>query len=608
MENRFTIKDLVLFTLVIGVIVLVGLAMVQYDRQWGVLQTLSEQSREQTRELSQIRRMLQRGVLTAAVPTTGPAGQDDPFERIRTAQTRDDYAMGDWFIDAGPNIAKLTPLVSTDVYASDIQVRILETLAARDPVTLKFEPHLAKSWQISEDGMTMTFQLREGVTFSDGEPFTADDVVYSFELIMNPKIEAPRARAYYQKIKSVKKTGNHEVVFTFAEPYFQSFTLAGGMEILPKHFMSKFTPEEINRRPGLLMGTGPYRLEDPSNWAPGKPLQLLRNDRYWGEPPAFNRLIYREIDNDLAKLTSFRNGDIDGMFRMQPEPFRELLKDPGTREKTQHYDYPTPLAGYRYIGWNQRRSGKPTRFADKRVRLAMTLLTDRERINNEILFGYGRTISGPFVGNSPQADKSIEPWPYDPARAKRLLAEAGYTDRNGDGVLESEAGEKFAFNLIYPSGISNYEQMALFLKDSYARAGIALTPDPLDWSVFSERLKNREFDVITLGWGSSIEGDLYQMFHSDQIEDGGDNTIGYTNPELDKVIEAARRTVDESKRMKLWQEAHRILHGDQPYTFLMTRNELAFLSGRVKNVQVLPLGLNDLVEWYVPKGSQKWEK
>src|SRR4051794_21013700 len=142
MENRFGLKDLFLFLLLAVLIVAVVLAMKQYDRQWQLLATLSEQSRDQTRELSQIRRLLQNGVPTVGAATrqasaaTGPA--DDPFDRIREAEAKPDYAPGDWFIDAGPNIAKLTYLVSTDVYAADVQGRVLESLAVRDPVSLKW--------------------------------------------------------------------------------------------------------------------------------------------------------------------------------------------------------------------------------------------------------------------------------------------------------------------------------------------------------------------------------------------------------------------------------------------------------------------------------------
>lgn len=608
MENRFRIKDLFLFLFLGAVIVLLLLSMKQYDRQWEILHAIRTQGNDQIRELAQIRRLLAQGQFMTGTASTQPAAEGaDPFERVKAAQKRDDYSTGDWFIDSIPNIEKITPLVSTDVYGAEIQGRVLESLATRHPISLKWMPLLAESWETSADGMTFTFRLRKGLTFSDGQSLDADDVVFTYNWIMNPKVEAPRERAYYQKIASVKKINDHEVGFQFKEPYFESFGLAGAMQILPEHFYGKYSPEDFNQSTGLLLGSGPYRMENATDWGPGKPLRLVRNERYWGEPAPFDQLIYREIDNDLARLTTFRNGDID-LFGAQPEQYNQMLKEPDLLQRTQHYDYESPTVGYRYIAWNQKRAGKPTRFADKRVRQAMTLLTDRQRLADEIMLGYATPATGPFYRLSKQSNPDVKPWPFDVDRAKALLAEAGYLDRNGDGILEGSDGTIFQFKLTYPSGNATYEQMALFLKDTYARAGIILEPDPLDWSVFSERLKNRDFDAITLGWSAGIETDIYQMFHSDQIADQGDNFMSYNNPELDKLISQARSTVEEAPRMPLWREAHRIIHEDQPYTFLFTRKSLTFLDDRIKNVQQVPLGLNDLIEWYVPAGARRWQK
>ena len=235
---------------------------------------------------------------------------------------------------------------------------------------------------------SITFELRRGLTFSDGEPLTVDDVVFSFDWTMNPGVEDPRQKAYFDKIAKVEKTGPDAVVFRFREPYFQSFELAAGMQILPKHFYGKYSPTDFNRSTGMLMGSGPYRMPDPTAWKPepGKPIELLRNERYWGEPAPFDRMIYRVIDSDTARLTTFRNGDMDSIGPT-PEQYQSMLKDDKLLARTQHMEFDDPSAGYLYIGWNEQRDGKPTRFADKRVRMAMTLLTDRERIVREVELG-----------------------------------------------------------------------------------------------------------------------------------------------------------------------------------------------------------------------------
>lgn len=608
MDNRFGLKDFVLSLLLIVLIISVWLAMKQYDRQWEVIDAIDRKLDEQTRELTQLRRTISSGVVATHTPSQGISPQTDnnPFERVNTAQAQKDFAVGDWLVDAfSGGLAKLTPLLSGDLYASIIQNHVLDSLATRNPDTLQWQGLLAKGWQISDDGMTITFQLRDGITFSDGTPLTADDVVFTFDLIMNEEIAAPRHRAYFRTIERIEKIGTLEVTFHYREPYFEAFELAASFTVLPKHFYSQFSPEAFNQSVGLLLGSGPYRLEDPTNWKPGKLIQLVRNDRYWGVPPAFDKLVYKEITNDVARLTAFRNGDID-LFAAQPEQYRAMLVDKALAERANHYEYLSPIGGYRYIAWNQRRNDEPTRFADKRVRQAMTMLTDRAQLVQEVMLGYAVPATGPFNPNSKQQSPAVKLWPYDVDAAKKLLSQAGFEDRDGDGVLESETGQPFQFKLTYPSGNDNYKKMSLFLKDAYAKAGIVVEPDPLEWSVFTERLRNKDYEAITLGWTSGIETDIYQMFHSSQMLAGGDNFMSYANEELDSTIDVARLTVDESKRIPLWHRCHDILHEDQPYTFLFFGKSLRFIDNRINNVEMVKLGLNPNDEWWVPRAKQRW--
>lgn len=626
MENRFGFKDLITVLLFVTLIVVVLLGMKQLDRQWDVMQSIQRQGSEQTVQLAAIRRALDdiaaNGVSMASptsesqgTATTNPSTASsrllDPFGILKVAEKRPDFARGDWLVDnLGAKVKKLTPLVSADLYADIVAAKVIESLVYRDPDTLEWIPQLARSWQISSDGLTYTFQLRRDVTFSDGQPFTADDVVYSYDIIMNPKVDAARARAYYEKVKSVTKHGDYEVVFVMSEPYYGSMEVCGGISILPKHFYSKYSEDEINSNPGLLMGTGPYRMRDPAGWRPGQTLELVRNENYWGDPPTFNRLVYREVEEEAAEETMFGNGELD-IFGPAPEQYKKLLNDPKTLGRANHYEYNSAVGGYYYIAWNEKRNGKPTVFADARARRAMTMLTDRDRINKEVYLGYATTISGPFSAGSPQADPSIEPLPFDPVAAKALLLQAGFRD-DGSGVLKEPDGTPFRIRFTYPSKNATFERVVLFLKDSFAKAGVTLELDPQDWPVVQTDLDNRDFDAITLGWGGAIESDWYQEFDSSQIADKGDDFMSYVNPKLDAILREARRTVDDKKRMDLWHQAHRILHEDQPYTFLNSRMSLRYMDNRIKNVEKSKVGLNYVpiwsmpIPWYVPKAMQKY--
>lgn len=612
MENRFGVRDLIVTVLLLALIGSVWLSMKQADRHKEQLDQIQAIVSAQTKDLTRIENQLTQGIVTVGA-STQPAnsGADrDPFEHVRAAQKQPGYARGDYFVDVFSVVPdKLTPIISSDAYSSMVQAQVLENLCDRDERTLDWKPVLATAWRISADGLRIEFDLRQNVLFSDGEPLTADDFVWTFDWIMNPDVEAPRHRSYFEKVAKVEKLSDKTIVFIFKEPYFDSFSLAASFSPLPKHFYAKRTPTEFNRSTGLLLGTGPYRMPDPESWKPepGKPIELLRNDRYWGQPAPFDRWVFRVIDNDQARLTTFRNGELDAIYPTA-EQYKSMLDDKELLKRTQHFEYDSPTAGYVYVAWNQKREGKPTIFADKRVRQAMTMLIDRNRIVQDVMLGYANVATGPFNPLSKQCDPAIQPWPYDPARAKELLKQAGFEDRDNDGVLESPTKQPLKFKLMYPAKSETYKRVVLFMKDSMATAGVVLEPDPTEWNVLIGRLEKREFDASSLGWTAGLEGDLYQIFHSSQIEGTGDNAISYSNPELDKAIEQARSTVDEATRMPIWRKAHQIMHDDQPYTFMFIRKSMSFIDGRFRNVQQTKLGLNPQLEWWVPAELRRWTK
>ena len=638
MEKRFTLKDFFLFTAIGAVLVALLVAMYMIDRQWNMMARMRATMQEQAQDLRALRsdlkaldRRVESGALAAArtaapqaAPAAGPqstpagAAHDDPapasvFDRAAAATRLADYAPGDWLVRAfGVGLSTITPLVSQDAYASNVQSYVQESLLSRDPDTLEWEGLIARSWEIGEDGLTITFRLRDDVTFSDGRPLTADDIAFTFAFTMNEAIAAPRDRAYLEKIESVEATSALDVVFRFREPYFNALALAGGMAVMPRHFYESYLgePATFNESKGLLLGSGPYRLADPKSWTPDLGIvELERNPRYWGpSAPSFDRILWRVIENDSARLTTFRNRDIDS-YTARPREYQGLLDDAAFREQTRNFEFMNAVAGYSYIGWNQRRGGEPTRFADRRVREAMTWLTDRARIIDEIMLGYAEPAVSPFSPRSPQHDPAIEPRPFDPDRAASLLAEAGYEDRDGDGVLEDEAGAPFEFELVYYQENEDTERMVLFLKDLYARAGVHLKPVPAEWPVMLDLLGKRDFDAITLGWTSGVETDVYQMFHGSQTEDGGDNFVHFRHAEFDRLVDRARATVREEERMPLWQAVERIFHEEQPYTFLMRRKTLAFVDRRLRNLEVTNLGLNlgfVPVEIFTPGPQQRY--
>jgi peptide/nickel transport system substrate-binding protein len=620
MEKRFGPKDFFLFVGLLLVLLSVWLLMFQVDRQWEFIAKVEKQIEEQSKDLSELRRQVRSGRPLNGVNEN--RGQDangawQGFSRLAEIMDQNNYAQGDWIVDAfSVSSPTMTPFVAGDAYAAIIQQLVLDTLATRDPETLEWLPLIATQWSSSTDGLSFTFTIRDGVRFADGEALTAADVEFTYRFLMDSKIAAPRTRAYFNRIESVRASGN-KVTFQMNEPYFASFEIIAQMPILAEHVYSEYLEsvtkaEVFNSSTNLLFGSGPYRMANANDWLPGQMIELVPNERYWGLlSGTFSKLIFKTITTDTARLTEFKNGDLD-VYGARPLEYRDLMDDQAIVERTKNFEYFNPRGGYSYIAWNQLKSGKSTVFADRKVRQAMTYLTDRQRIADEVFLGYAVAANGPFNPLGKQNNKSLPTREYDIEKAKRLLAEAGFLDRDGDGVIESNTGEPFTFELIYPSGSDDYKRMMLLLKDSYVRAGILMEPVPTQWPMVIDALDKKNFDAISLAWTAGFEVDIYQMLHSSQTEPGGDNFMNYKNANFDRLIEQARGEMDEAIRMDHWHRVHEIIWEDQPYTYLMWRKSLVFIDGRFENVKNVRSGINRgglwrmPLEWYVSAEQQKY--
>ena len=507
---------------------------------------------------------------------------------------------GDWMVmSLRAEPATLNPITRRDVYADWITRRnVFEPLLDFNYDTLKLEPILAESWDISDDGLEVTFRLRDGAHFSDGVPVTADDVIFTYNTIVDPNVDAAQLANYYIDVDRAIKFDDRTVKFRMKRPYYKIIEYIGLTDagVVPKHIYRYDNAIEFNNRRSEIVGSGPYVFE---KWDVGSQIVLRRNENYWGRKPKLKKLLFRIITNDMAALQAFRSGQIDFVEPIQ-EQFAELSTDAEFAKDHYCLSYYNPKIPYFYIGWNQARPF----FKDRRVRLALTLMIDRGEIITHLLKNQGALTTGPFYIHGRQADPNIQPWPYDPARAAQLLDEAGWRDSDGDGVRD-KGGVAFRFKMMTPSENIVAERVSKFVKDEAAAVGIEVIPDPYEWSVFLERLMERDFDSEISGWGGVVEEDPFQLWHSSQIGGRASNRVGFDNPEADALIEEARKTFDENARNALYHKLHRIIHEEQPYTFLYARPELRFLDKRFKNVKIHSLGL-DWLEWYVPAAEQKY--
>lgn len=660
MQNRFGLKDFVLLVAVLFAIVSVWLSMSAGDRRQEMLQTLekrlsdietrmftggSNSGGDLAKEVAELRSailnrpvhvIIHGGGAVGAVSTEAAGAETMPSEtpRVAAAGRRDDswarpgvaidwqepwvfasppqdvpgFRVGGEFAEIfGNQPAKLVPYLSTDVYGRRVIDEVVDSLAAYDPETLALRGRLASAWQRDPDGLWVRVRIRDDARFSDGMPVTAEDVRWTIqEFVFNPQIEAERSRSTLDMIKDVKVIDEKTVEFVFDKPLFTNLSYSLGIYVLPKHFYSKFEPSQINQSTGLLMGSGGFKLAslDPDRqWAPGEDVVLVRNDLFWGPRSPLDRLRYKTVTNDLASLVAYRNGEGDMLTPTSPQ-YNQAREEADWERENWSLNWVNMRSGYSFIAWQcGPRNERLTPFHDKRVRRGMTMILDRERMIRDIWDGIGVVASGPNNPESPTSDPDIAPWPYDPEQAQALFKEAGWEDRNGDGVLENAEGQEFQFELTMATGGEIVERITSYVKNQCTRNGIRCNIRLVDWSIYQDLLKRRDFDALMMAWSANApESDPKQIWHSSSILDQGDNFIQWADADADGLIDAIRATLDTDERMGLWQDFHGVVHEEQPYTFIRVAPWLRFVKGDVGNVQTYKSGL-DRAEFFRAQGS-----
>lgn len=491
-----------------------------------------------------------------------------------------------WHLGSEPDT--LNHITATDAYEARINGFIYESLIDRDNETLDFIPKLATDWEISDDKLTFTFHLRHDVKWHDGVPFNADDVIYSYEQIQNPKVDAPHLRVYYKDIKKVEKLDDYTVRFTYARPYFKALEFCGGIPIVAKHIFDDgkdFNTNPAGRHP---IGTGPYKFV---RWDTNKKIVLEKNAEYWDQRkyPHLKGILFKIINDDSVALQELKKGELD-IASLRPIQWMRQTDSEKFKKEFIRHEYYAP--GYRFIGWNLRRPY----FQDKKVRKALTMLVNRQAIVDKLEFGLGKVISGPFFFQAYEYNQKVDPLPYDPEGAKKLLDEAGWTDHDGDGIRDKD-GVPFHFTFLIPSGARFYERLATIMKEDFSKVGLDMEIRTMEWAAFIGRVNGRDFDATSLGWSFGFDEDPYQVWHSSQAKEGS-NFVGFENAEADKIMDEARLTFDKDARAKLYHRFHEIVADEQPYTFLYTGEALVVRSERFKNVKVYRGGL-DVLEWRV---------
>jgi ABC-type transport system substrate-binding protein len=431
----------------------------------------------------------------------------------------------------------------------------------------------------TEHNPMIVFHLRPAVKFHDGHAFESQDVKFTYDAIMNPKNISPRL-SDFEPVKDVEAVDPLTVRIAYKRLYSPALG-TWAMGILPEHLLndgvlkreavqSGKDPEQFSMRDSRFnrhpIGCGPFVFKE---WKSDQFVSLDRYKGYWEGPPNYRQYLYRIIPDLLTQEMEFYAGTVDA-YAVPPHQVARLNQDP------RYQSFSGLSFGYTYIGYNLRREP----FNDRRVRAALGMAIDVNKIIQYVLFGQGERMTGPFPKQTDYYDQSVKPIPYDPKGALKLLEEAGWK-RNRDGWLEKN-GKRLQFTLITNSGNDLRKAILTIAQDEWKKIGIDVRTDILEWAVFiQERVNKADFDALILGWSMGIEPDLYQIWHSSQTNPFQLNFVGFKNEEADDLITKIRQEYSHERQVAYCHQLHQLIAQEQPYTFLYVSKWTAVLDKRI---------------------------
>lgn len=506
---------------------------------------------------------------------------------------------------------RLNPLIDNSSTSNDVHELCNDSLCERPA---KHPEHwsasLAESLIITDDYKTYTFKIRKGINWTrpaiatesnykwlakDVE-LTAHDFKYMMDMILDPAVDCPSTRNYYEDVDRVEVVDDYTLKIYWKRKVYTSLAFSMALTPLPRHIYGcnadgstipkeqlgiTFNKHWFDELHGVV-GVGRFILDQ---YKPDKVMVFRRNPDYWGAPLHFDKLEWNlEVKKPDAQLISFKNGQVHvhGLFPLQ---YKSEVIDHNEPRFTA-LDPNDPKAGrtgelawerfksmsFTYIGWNMRR----TLFNDKRVRQAMTHAFPKERIIKEVLFGLGQTTWSDIHPDSQYCNTDLKPYDFDLEKSKALFKEAGWSDSDGDGVLDKMVDgklTKFNFVIKYYADSPEWDSTLAIYKNELRKIGIEAEYTPYEWKELMRVYEDKDFDAVVGGWRTDWNIDYYQLWHSSQAElQGGSNHCGLVNKRVDELADKLRLTFETPERIAIAKEIQAILHEEQPYTFFNFRH------------------------------------
>jgi peptide/nickel transport system substrate-binding protein len=470
----------------------------------------------------------------------------------------------------------LNPILTT-TDAEQVVVALLSRNLLDYDEKLNLVPGLAEDVSASPDHLVYTVRLKPDARWEDGSPVTSADVVFTLNAIMDPKVPALSRRSYFEGLVKAEAIDLRTTRVTFRTPF------AGRRDAFNVWLLSAaawkdgdLATHPRNRNP---LANGPYRL---GAWEPGRTLSLVRNTQYAGPAAPAEQVVFRVVPETAPAFAGLVSGDLDEM-RLTFTQKGNVDAKAGAPEAPRAVTFDE--LSYAYFGW----SNRSPLFSDRRVRRALTMLVDRESIGRNLFGGLAKIANGPLPPAHWAWNASIAPWPYDPARAEKLLDEAGF--RKGPDGIRRHGDVKLSFTFSLGMGSDLQRQMVELAQQSFRKAGIEMRIQPLEWAAFAAKMDAGELEAWAAALSLDPYPDLGVSWHSAQIPPTGLNNCFYRNPEVDALLERLRSAFDREEAVRLLGEVQRLVHEDEPVTFLNTPLTKWGVSGRIEGVRTSPVGL-----------------
>jgi len=493
--------------------------------------------------------------------------------------------------------ATLDPITSNEMISLRLTELIFNGLVGINEKQ-EIVPELAERWDRSADNRTYTFFLRKDVVWhpKEGEepkPFTAEDVIFTYKIMMHPKTITP-LKVRYEFINTVEKLDDYTVKFTLKRPILNALAKFS-FKVIPKHGPSN--PLYLTREDPFVrnpIGTGPYLLK---NITAEREIILTANENYFKGRPHVDKFIAKPFADQNIMTQALMFNAIDMIVLVNPRDIPEIQGD--KRFILQPYN----ALSYSFFGYNVR---SPL-LADKRVRKAFTHAVNRQEMLDSFFNGQGTIISGPFAPGSWAYNLDVQPVPFDPEKARTLLQEAGFS-RGADGFMQKD-GKRLALTLKVPIEKESeaVKRVVLAFKNYLKNVGADIRVEFKEWQAWKEDVFfEHEFDIIFAIWVFDDSADISSLFHSGEIGAWKNNFGGYSNPEVDGLINESKLTLDHEKRRTINRKLHAILAEENPYTFLWTLTNYGAYHKKVRRVAIHPYKFFSYADdWFIEEKDQK---